>query len=364
MAWEYQITDSLGVLTTAQQQNNAKAFYTYFKGYMTLEAMAGILGNIQRESQLNPGQQESGYGGSTSYGHGLIQWTPGSILVDWCNEQGLNWYNGDAQCYRIKCEGEATNGCSGYWLPTSSYPYSWSEFCKLTNVAEATKSYLAERERAGVSALDERLANANNWYSFLSGLSGDTYKPRLDSSGMEGSKYYYSDNPFYQAGYGLPNCTCYAWGRQYELTDEKPTQLSLGDAGEWYPYALSIGDDVGQTPKLGAVLCMTYEPSGHVAIVEQINSDGSIVISQSAYQGNFFWTETVYKENNYLPEWALSKSGIQFQGFIYLDKEFNPDPDEPDEPDKPIIFKKRKGYNFILFNRNRRNFNQWKSRKY
>lgn len=358
MAWEYQITDSLGVLTTAQQQNNAKAFYNYFYGYMTIEAMAGILGNIQRESQLNPAQQESGQGGSLNYGYGLIQWTPATILVDWCNGQGLNWYDGDAQCYRIKCEGEATNGASGYWLPTDSYPYSWSEFCKLTDVAEATKSYLAERERAGVSALDERLSNASNWYEFLSGLSpSETFKPRLDSSGMEGSKYYYSDNVFYQAGYGLPNCTCYAWGRQYEITDEKPTNLSTGDAGEWYPYAVSIGDNVGQTPKLGAVLCMNYEGSGHVAIVEKINSDGSIVISQSAYNGTYFWIETTYAEYNYLPLWALEKSNIEFQGFIYLDKEF-----EPDEPDKPIIFKKRKGYNFMLFDRKRRNLINGKTR--
>ena len=347
MAWVYKITTDLNVLTEEQQKTNAKEFYNYFKGYMTLEAMAGILGNIQRESQLNPGQQEYGYGGSTSYGHGFIQWTPATILINWCNNQGLNWYDGKAQCYRIKCEGEG-NVEDVYWIPTSSYPYSWSEFCKLTSVSEATKSYLAERERAGESALDERLEYASNWYEFLSGLSADTYEPRLDSSGMEGSKYYYSDNPFYQAGYGLPNCTCYAYGRQYEITDIKPTNLSTGDAGEWYPHAVSIGDNVGQTPKLGAVLCMTYEPSGHVAIVEKINSDGSIVISQSAYDGTYFWTETTYPANNYLPEWALSKSGIKFQGFIYLDKNYSPD---TPTPAPPIPKRTGKGFKFVIFKR-------------
>lgn len=38
------------------------------------------------------------------------------------------------------------------------------------------------------------------------------YIPRLNDNGMMGSRYWYSNtNPFYASGYGLPNCTCYAW---------------------------------------------------------------------------------------------------------------------------------------------------------
>lgn len=169
MSWNYEITTSYGALTTEQIDENGSAFATYFNGYMTIEAMSGILGNIQRESQMNPGQQEGGHSGSLDYGYGLIQWTPGSTLVNWCSERGLNWYDGDAQCYRIKCEGEGIESASGYWLPTSKYPYSWTEFCQLTDSAEACKAYLAERERAGVSALEERLAYTAYWLEYLSG---------------------------------------------------------------------------------------------------------------------------------------------------------------------------------------------------
>ena len=40
----------------------------------------------------------------------------------------------------------------------------------------------------------------------------EIYVPRLTSAGMRGNPYWYSRNPLYLAGYGLPNCTCYAWG--------------------------------------------------------------------------------------------------------------------------------------------------------
>lgn len=166
MVWIYEI----GVakyFSTSQMQNNATEFYIYFNNYgATLEAICGMLGNIQKESTLNPGIKQ---GSSISLGWGLIQWSPSTVLTNWCKTYGYNWYDGAAQCDRISCEGEGTKGASGYWLPTSEYPYSWSEFLALTDVAEATKAYLYERERAGIEALDLRLQYANEWYSYFTG---------------------------------------------------------------------------------------------------------------------------------------------------------------------------------------------------
>lgn len=166
MAWIYDI----GVakyFSTSQMQNNATEFYNYFinKG-ATLEAICGMLGNIQRESTLNPGIKQ---GSSISLGWGLIQWTPSTVLTNWCDTYNYNWYDGKAQCERIFCEGNGTKDASGYWLPTSEYEYSWSEFLELTDVAEATKAYLYERERAGVEALNDRLQYACEWYEYFNG---------------------------------------------------------------------------------------------------------------------------------------------------------------------------------------------------
>ena len=166
MAWIYEI----GVqkyFNQSQQENNATEFYNYFIDYgATLEAICGMLGNITRESTINPAIKQ---GNSTSFGWGLIQWTPATVLTNWCKRYGYNWYDGTAQCERIKCEGEGIKGANGYWLPTSAYSYSWSEFIALTDVTEATKAYLYERERAGVEALDLRLQYASEWYTYFTG---------------------------------------------------------------------------------------------------------------------------------------------------------------------------------------------------
>lgn len=144
-----------------------------------------------------------------------------------------------------------------------------------------------------------------------------TYIPRLTSDGMRGNPYWYSRNPFYQAGYGLPNCTCYAWGRFWENADingdfSNRPNLSTGNAEDWF--RANDGYERGNIPALGAVLCLADGPfsgDGHVAIVEQINGDGSIICSNSAYGGTYFYLTTL-SPPHYLPV-----SGYVFQGFIY-----------------------------------------------
>lgn len=139
----------------------------------------------------------------------------------------------------------------------------------------------------------------------------------------ESNDFYYANNPFYQSGYGLPNCTCYAFGRFWELTGGSMPSLSWNDAENWYGHA--DGYARGKTPKLGAVICWRKgqagddsDGSGHVAIVEQINADGSIVTSNSAYGGSLFYRETLTKESDYT--WS---SNYVFQGFIYNPVDFD-----------------------------------------
>lgn len=152
------------------------------------------------------------------------------------------------------------------------------------------------------------------------------YKPRLTSEGIYRSKYYYADNPFESSGYGLPNCTAYAWGRFYEISGVRPTNLPTSNGGTWYPDAVKSGYyGVGQKPMLGSVICYASKTggAGHVAIVEQINSDGSFIISQSGYNRpiaeyppdtpEYFWTSTC-DGTTMLPKGSDKYS---FQGFIY-----------------------------------------------
>lgn len=148
-------------------------------------------------------------------------------------------------------------------------------------------------------------------------LDAVQYTPRLTSAGMQGNPYYYSRNPFYTSGNGLPNCTCYAWGRFWEVADidrdfsNRPT-LCTANANDWYNY--NDGYERGQEPRLGAIACFYGGPfsgDGHVAVVEQINEDGTIITSNSAWNGEYFYTQKL-SPPNYLPA-----SGYIFQGFIY-----------------------------------------------
>lgn len=108
----------------------------------------------------------------------------------------------------------------------------------------------------------------------------------------------------------LPNCTGYAWGRALEILNLTDCNLSTRNADNWYNNTAD-GYPRGSVAKLGAILCYSGGYlTGHVAVVEQINQDGSIIISESNYGGDYFRTVTL--PSNY------SYNNLVFQGFIYI----------------------------------------------
>ncbi|MCH5304681.1 MAG: CHAP domain-containing protein [Ruminococcus sp.] len=125
--------------------------------------------------------------------------------------------------------------------------------------------------------------------------------------------YYYSGNIFYNSGFGMPNCTAYAWGRVYELLGKEP-KLSTSNAREWYSYNRENNFyDYGKTPKLGAIACFDNPYGGHVAVVEDIDA-GTITFSNSAFQGeNFYLSYADINDKN------PGQNGWEFQGYIYPD---------------------------------------------
>lgn len=123
--------------------------------------------------------------------------------------------------------------------------------------------------------------------------------------------YFFASNPYSQGGYGLPNCTAYAFGRAYEILGTTPN-LAMGNANSWWAYNQNTGYyPSGSTPKLGAVICWGGSSDGHVAIVEAINGD-TVTLSESTYSGIYFqnYTYTIGAED------ATSVGG--FQGYIYI----------------------------------------------
>ena len=142
-----------------------------------------------------------------------------------------------------------------------------------------------------------------------------SFVPRLTAP-SKSNKYYYSDlNKYERFGYGMPNCTAYAWGRAYEILGYEP-DLSLNDADTWWDYNKDNKSyPYGQKPKLGAIACWNYTTGGgHVAVVEKIE-DGEITFSNSAYGGKTFYLTYA--------DVGASNGGIDyytwdFQGYIYV----------------------------------------------
>lgn len=128
----------------------------------------------------------------------------------------------------------------------------------------------------------------------------------------------------------LPNCTGYAWGRFYEILGSRPTLCKSYPGGThhaemWY-LDTADGYKRGQEPALGAVACWrkgdlwsndhdNYE-AGHVAIVEAINEDGSITVSESGHGVASYWWMLPIKKDDANGEWYYGPD-YHFQGFIY-----------------------------------------------
>lgn len=120
-------------------------------------------------------------------------------------------------------------------------------------------------------------------------------------------------------GSTLPNCVGYTWGRAYEAMGSRP-KLSRGNAEDWWGFG--DGYPRGQEPRAGAIACWrkgaagnAADGAGHVAFVEQVNANGSIITSESGYQSAAYWWRTTRFKGN--GSWGMS-AAYDFQGFIYL----------------------------------------------
>ena len=150
-----------------------------------------------------------------------------------------------------------------------------------------------------------------------------SFSPRTTCPERNNPYYYSNINPFYASGYGMPNCTCYAFGRAYEVLGTRPN-LCTGNAGTWYSYNKNHGyySYSSDTPKAGSIVCW----SGHVAFVESVNSNGTINFSESNWSARYSGNE--YKYFRYQTNINPHNYAGTLQGYIYV---------VPNDPPKPPI---------------------------
>lgn len=172
---------------------------TYIMSEMTSmgwskNAVAGMLGNMEVESTINPGLWEGRNEGNYNRGYGLVQWTPASIFTTWASSNGYDIGDINGQIARINFE--LNSGLQ--YIPTPEYPLTFKEFM----VSDQSPEYLASAflknyERAGVSKEQERRNNALYWFNTLDGEGGGGGKPCFPTSpeSVVTSKYGWRTHP-------------------------------------------------------------------------------------------------------------------------------------------------------------------------
>ena len=184
---------------TTEQIHNATKIYNALSAYgWSLSAIAGILGNMQHESTLDPaaiqktsvlpnnaanlsdvpnevmqnyyGEYYTGVPNTRGYGIGLVQWDGKGItrqkFVGYCMNNGYIWYDGDAQMARLKYEHD--NNLQ--WQSHTYYGITWTWTNYVTNnrtPEQSARVWLGCYEVS--SGLEARQKNARYWYDYFSG---------------------------------------------------------------------------------------------------------------------------------------------------------------------------------------------------
>lgn len=162
-------------LTKTEMKLNASYVFNFLsaRGW-SINAICGMLGNMQTESNINPGIWENLDPSDVTRGFGLVQWTPSTKYTSWCAERGLDPTHMDSALLRI--EYELGNGIQYY--ATDEYPLSFAEF----KVSTAHPSYLAmaflhNYERPADLNQPKRGTQAYEWYEYLTGGEVPTPPP-------------------------------------------------------------------------------------------------------------------------------------------------------------------------------------------
>ena len=184
--WHYEITDQYGWTReySADQTDNATEVWAILVNeyHWTENAASAVLGNLQAESQLNPGQWEKDEGGNFSAGFGIGQWTPATKVSDYVGSKDVNkMADGTKQVMLLVSR---PSQYSDYYLNpdgTSTYynesglPYitNMEDFSQSTeSIEKLTKLWAICWERPGSSyyntSKDTRIRYANHWYDTLS----------------------------------------------------------------------------------------------------------------------------------------------------------------------------------------------------
>lgn len=161
-----------------QMKENASEIASYLldEGW-TINAISGMLGNMQTESTINPGIWQDLNEGNMSGGYGLVQWTPATKYIDWAIDRGLEYSLLTSNLQRILYEVEK-NAQWGDSATGEPPPYTFYEFTRSTDTPyNLGLLFLKHYERPYDANQPVRGTQAEYWFEYLTGNPPDPPDP-------------------------------------------------------------------------------------------------------------------------------------------------------------------------------------------
>lgn len=181
-------TSTSGAAANITGSDTAKSIWNYFTkdaGY-SKAATAGIMGNLKRESGLNPAIIQSNGAGPAA---GLAQWENyntksqrWAALNAYAQSKGKDWTDLGSQLEFIDSE---LKDLGPFWSgpamsPAGATNTTFDQWKRSTDVPMATRQFEGAFERGSVLVMDERIKNAQGFY--------DLYKNAGSGEGDSKSK--------------------------------------------------------------------------------------------------------------------------------------------------------------------------------
>ena len=176
-------------LLQEKRDDNAKLIWEYLKKGLgwSPTAVAGILGNMDVESTMNPGiiegRQEHNLidnytclALSDQTGVGLTQWTgyttsspQGQKLASFAIRYNKNWYDGELQCFRLQREYETDIQFDHGEV--DGVQWDWQTFVTSTETPEQLAKVFKQLYEKGGTDLITRQEKARYYFNLLNKLS-------------------------------------------------------------------------------------------------------------------------------------------------------------------------------------------------
>lgn len=171
-------------LTQEHRNVNARNVYQYLRGLgWTLNAIAGMLGNFDVESSINPALIENRNYHTLitnaeclvipdTLGVGMAQWTgntptapAGQKLASFAIRHNMNWYDGDLQC--LRWEREYDDDLQFDHLTVDGVQWDWNSYVISTETPEQLAKVWQRCYERGGSDTATRQAKARMYYNML-----------------------------------------------------------------------------------------------------------------------------------------------------------------------------------------------------